>query len=56
MLMRGFSTVRDLGGADIGLKMALEEGTVPGPRLVICGKALSQTGGHTDYRGSASLR
>ena len=51
MLMRGFTTVRDLGGADFGLKMAIEEGTIVGPRLVICGKALSQTGGHTDYRG-----
>ena len=51
MLMRGFTTVRDLGGADIGLKMAIEEDTITGPRLVICGKALSQTGGHTDYRG-----
>ncbi len=51
MLMRGFTTVRDLGGADIGLKMAIAEGTVVGPRLIICGKALSQTGGHTDYRG-----
>lgn len=51
MLMRGFTTVRDLGGADIGLKMAIEEGTITGPRLIICGKALSQTGGHTDYRG-----
>ena len=51
MLMRGFTTVRDLGGADIGLKMAIEEGKIVGPRLIICGKALSQTGGHTDYRG-----
>lgn len=51
MLMRGFTTVRDLGGADIGLKMAVDEGTITGPRLIICGKALSQTGGHTDYRG-----
>ena len=51
MLMRGFTTVRDLGGADIGLKMATEEGIIVGPRLIICGKALSQTGGHTDYRG-----
>jgi imidazolonepropionase-like amidohydrolase len=51
MLMRGFTTVRDLGGADIGFKMAVEEGTIVGPRLIICGKALSQTGGHTDYRG-----
>lgn len=51
MLMRGFTTVRDLGGADIGLVMAIEEGAIAGPRLIICGKALSQTGGHTDYRG-----
>ncbi len=51
MLMRGFTTVRDLGGADHGLVMAIEEGAIEAPRLVICGKALSQTGGHTDYRG-----
>ncbi|NDW02007.1 amidohydrolase family protein [Salipiger sp. PrR002] len=56
MLMRGFTTVRDLGGADIGLKMASDEGAIAAPRLVICGKALSQTGGHTDYRGSYSNR
>ncbi|WP_102108583.1 metal-dependent hydrolase family protein [Oceaniglobus roseus] len=51
MVMRGFTTVRDLGGADRGLQQAVEEGAFTGPRLVICGKALSQTGGHTDYRG-----
>jgi imidazolonepropionase-like amidohydrolase len=51
MLMRGFTTVRDLGGADHGLATAVEEGALEGPRLVICGKALSQTGGHTDFRG-----
>ncbi|UIJ73420.1 amidohydrolase family protein [Aurantimonas sp. HBX-1] len=51
MLMRGFTTVRDLGGADRGLQLAVDEGAFLGPRLVICGKALSQTGGHTDYRG-----
>jgi imidazolonepropionase-like amidohydrolase len=51
MLMRGFTTVRDLGGAGHGLVMAIEEGLIEAPRLVICGKALSQTGGHTDYRG-----
>ncbi len=51
MLMRGFTTVRDLGGADRGLQQAVEEGYFQAPRLVICGKALSQTGGHTDYRG-----
>lgn len=56
MLMRGFTTVRDLGGADSGLQIAVEEGSLVGPRLVICGKALSQTGGHTDYRGPYNNR
>lgn len=51
MLRRGFTTVRDLGGADYGLVRALEEDLIEGPRLVICGKALSQTGGHGDFRG-----
>ena len=51
MLMRGFTTVRDVGGADRGQAVAVEEGTVLGPRLVIAGKALSQTGGHCDFRG-----
>ena len=49
MLMRGFTTVRDVGGADHGLVAAIEEGSMLGPRLVICGKALSQTGGHGDF-------
>ncbi|MGN6769620.1 MAG: amidohydrolase family protein [Rhizobiaceae bacterium] len=49
-LMRGFTTVRDAGGADGGLKMAVEAGLFVGPRLVICGQALSQSGGHCDYR------
>ncbi|MGL4637263.1 MAG: amidohydrolase family protein [Beijerinckiaceae bacterium] len=51
MLMRGFTTVRDVAGADIGLKMAQAEGYITGSRLVICGKALSQTNGHSDLRG-----
>ncbi len=51
MLMRGFTTVRDVGGADCGQAVAVEEGTVPGPRLVVSGRALSQTGGHCDFRG-----
>jgi imidazolonepropionase-like amidohydrolase len=49
-LVRGFTTVRDMGGADWGLRAALEEGTLPGPRLFIAGRALSQTGGHGDLR------
>ena len=56
MLMRGFTTVRDVGGADVGLKLAVEEGAILGPRLVISGKALSQTGGHADYRGRFDAR
>lgn len=51
MLQRGFTTVRDVGGADFGLKQATQEGHFPTPRLVISGKALSQTGGHADFRG-----
>ncbi len=51
MLGRGFTTVRDLGGATQALVEALAEGLIEGPRLVICGKALSQTGGHSDMRG-----
>ncbi len=50
MLMRGFTTVRDVGGADRGLVDAQALGIVAGPRLVISGKALSQTGGHCDSR------
>ncbi len=51
MLMRGFTTLRDVGGADHGQVAAIEEGTVLAPRLVIAGKALSQSGGHCDFRG-----
>jgi imidazolonepropionase-like amidohydrolase len=50
MLDRGFTTVRDVAGADFGLAAAVEEGLLPGPRLVFGGKALSQTGGHGDPR------
>lgn len=50
MLRRGFTTIRDAGGAGWGLKCAIEEGTVDGPRLFISGRAISQTGGHGDPR------
>lgn len=49
-LRRGFTTVRDAGGADWGLAQALVEGLIPGPRLFRSGRALSQTGGHGDSR------
>ena len=50
MLMRGFTTVRDEGGADYGLAQAVEEGRIRGPRVLFCGEVLSQTGGHGDQR------
>ena len=50
MLDRGFTTVRDVGGAPYSLAQAIDEGLCPAPRLVVCGKALSKTGGHTDLR------
>jgi imidazolonepropionase-like amidohydrolase len=49
-LGRGFTTVRDACGADYGLVMALERNLLIGPRLLISGKAISQTGGHGDAR------
>jgi imidazolonepropionase-like amidohydrolase len=50
MLNRGFTSVRDAGGADYALSVAVEDGTIEGPRLFVSGKALSQTGGHGDFR------
>jgi imidazolonepropionase-like amidohydrolase len=50
MLRRGFTTIRDLGGADHGLVRGVEEGLIEGPRIVICGKGLTTTGGHADLR------
>jgi imidazolonepropionase-like amidohydrolase len=52
MLMRGFTTVRDAGGADHGLAQGIAEGRVVGPRLLFSGHALSQTGGHADMRSA----
>jgi len=53
MLDRGFTTVRDVGGGDAGTKRAQAEGLIRGPRLFTSGKALGQTGGHTDFRGTS---
>jgi imidazolonepropionase-like amidohydrolase len=50
MLNRGFTTVRDTGGADWGIKAAVDQGLVPGPRLFIAGRAIGPTGGHSDGR------
>jgi imidazolonepropionase-like amidohydrolase len=50
MLRRGFTSVRDAGGADWGLAQAVERGLIRGPRLFFAGRTLSQTGGHGDFR------
>ncbi len=50
LLDRGFTTIRDAAGGDWGLKQAVEDGLIAGPRLFISGRALSQTGGHGDFR------
>jgi imidazolonepropionase-like amidohydrolase len=56
-LNRGFTTVRDVGGADIGLASAIKDGLLDGvPRLFYGGRVISQTGGHGDFRpGDHSL-
>jgi imidazolonepropionase-like amidohydrolase len=52
-LMQGFTTVRDAGGADYGLREAVASGLYPGPRMLVSGRVLSQTGGHGDKRRRA---
>jgi len=60
MIDRGFTTVRDTGGADWGIKTAVDTGLLAGPRLFISGRAIGPTGGHSDSRrrtdGDASCR
>ena len=50
MLDRGFTSVRDMGGNTFGLKRAIDEGRVRGPRIFPSGAIISQTSGHGDYR------
>jgi imidazolonepropionase-like amidohydrolase len=52
---RGFTTVRDTGGADWGIREAVERGHLPGPRLFIAGRAIGQTSGHSDPRRRTDL-
>jgi imidazolonepropionase-like amidohydrolase len=49
-LMRGFTTVRDMGGPSFGLKRAIDEGVLAGPRIFPSGAMISVTGGHGDFR------
>ncbi len=56
MLDRGFTTVRDTGGADWGLKEGVDKGLIPGPRVFIAGKAIGPTGGHSDGRRRTEMK
>jgi len=49
-LLRGFTTVRDVGGPSFGLKQAIDEGLVAGPRIFPSGAVISVTSGHGDFR------
>jgi imidazolonepropionase-like amidohydrolase len=53
--MRGFTTVRDLGGPSFALKQAIDEGLVTGPRIFPSGAMITTTGGHGDMRPLADL-
>jgi imidazolonepropionase-like amidohydrolase len=52
-LDQGFTTVRDAGGADWGMKEAVDRGLIPGPRMFVSGHPLTQSGGHGDSRARA---
>jgi len=50
-LMRGWTTVRDIGGPSMGLHRAVEDGRIVGPRIYASGAVVGQTSGHGDMRG-----
>ncbi|KAF1692100.1 hydrolase [Pseudoxanthomonas daejeonensis] len=54
-LMRGFTSVRDVGGNSFGLKQAVDEGVLPGPRIYASGAMISVTSGHGDFRQAGDL-
>ena len=54
-LMRGFTSVRDLGGPSFGLKRAIDEGLTFGPRIYPSGAMITITGGHGDFRSPSEL-
>jgi imidazolonepropionase-like amidohydrolase len=55
LLLRGFTTVRDLGGGSFALKRAIDDGVIDGPRIYPSGAAISQTGGHGDVRSQSEI-
>src|SRR6202521_572785 len=54
-LMRGFPTIRDVGGPIFGLKSAIDSGIVPGPRIYPSGAVITVTSGHGDFRQLSEL-
>lgn len=54
-LMRGFTTVRDLGGPVFSLKRAIDDGLVAGPRIFPAGAIITVTSGHGDFRSEFEL-
>ncbi|WP_332699112.1 metal-dependent hydrolase family protein [Bosea sp. (in: a-proteobacteria)] len=54
-LMRGFTTVRDMGGPSFGLKQAIDAGVLPGPRIYPSGAVITVTSGHGDFRQQTEL-
>lgn len=54
-LLRGFTTVRDLGGPSFGLKQAIDDGVIVGPRIYPCGAVITVTSGHGDFRQAFDL-
>lgn len=54
-VLRGFTTVRDVGGPSFALKRAIDEGRIAGPRIYPSGAMISQTSGHGDFRMRVDL-
>jgi imidazolonepropionase-like amidohydrolase len=54
-LMRGFTTIRDMGGPSFDLKRAIDEGVLPGPRIYPSGAMITVTSGHGDFRQFSDL-
>jgi len=54
-LLRGFTTVRDVGGPSFGLKQAIDEGIIAGPRIFPSGAFITVTSGHGDFRQLSEL-
>ena len=54
ILLRGFTTIRDMGGPSFGLKQAIDEGLSDGPRIFPSGAIISQTSGHGDFRNRSA--